>query len=129
MRSHTGERPYACSYCNYASPDTYKLKRHLRIHTGEKPYECDVCHAKFTQSNSLKGKLLFSINRLFRLRYLRTLLRFLRTLLRYLKTLLRYLEQHSVITVSKYNMLHQKITTQLHVGQFSPLNKCCYCFL
>ena len=64
MRSHTGERPFACQYCNYASPDTYKLKRHMRIHTGEKPYQCDVCSAKFTQSNSLKShKLIHSGNK------------------------------------------------------------------
>ena len=55
FRCHTGERPYQCSHCTYASPDTFKLKRHLRIHTGEKPYECDICHARFTQSNSLKA--------------------------------------------------------------------------
>ncbi|CAL1261091.1 unnamed protein product [Larinioides sclopetarius] len=64
MRCHTGERPYQCPHCTYASPDMYKLKRHLRIHTGEKPYECDVCQARFTQSNSLKAhKLIHSGNK------------------------------------------------------------------
>lgn len=54
----SGERPYQCTQCSYASPDSYKLKRHMRIHTGEKPYSCDICSARFTQSNSLKVSLL-----------------------------------------------------------------------
>ncbi len=54
MRVHTNERPYCCPYCDYASRDTFKLKRHLRIHSGEKPYKCPNCQLCFTQSNSLK---------------------------------------------------------------------------
>ena len=49
-----GERPYKCTECSYASPDSYKLKRHMRTHTGERPYACDLCDLRFTQSNSLK---------------------------------------------------------------------------
>lgn len=34
VRSHTGERPYPCHLCSYASKDAYKLKRHMLTHTG-----------------------------------------------------------------------------------------------
>ncbi|KAK2110216.1 hypothetical protein P7K49_009962, partial [Saguinus oedipus] len=33
VRSHTGERPFQCCQCSYASRDTYKLKRHMRTHS------------------------------------------------------------------------------------------------
>lgn len=57
---------FQCPHCTYASPDTFKLKRHLRIHTGEKPYECDFCQARFTQSNSLKAHKLIHNGKLYK---------------------------------------------------------------
>nr|XP_034837829.1 zinc finger protein 383-like [Maniola hyperantus] len=40
MRSHTGEKPFACKLCEYKSTTSSHLVRHMRIHTGGKPYAC-----------------------------------------------------------------------------------------
>ncbi|MCL4133264.1 UNVERIFIED_CONTAM: hypothetical protein GTU68_009296 [Idotea baltica] len=54
-RSHTGERPYACSWpdCVRRFARSDELSRHRRTHTGEKNFACGVCELKFQRSDHL----------------------------------------------------------------------------
>ena len=52
-RTHTGEKPYSCSLCDYKSNRLSNLATHKRTHTGEKPYSCSLCDYKSKHSNAL----------------------------------------------------------------------------
>ncbi|XP_045598536.1 longitudinals lacking protein, isoforms H/M/V isoform X21 [Procambarus clarkii] len=53
IRTHTGERPFACSHCPYQACQMSTLTSHMRTHTGEKPFQCPFCSHRARQRGSL----------------------------------------------------------------------------
>ncbi|XP_050299761.1 zinc finger protein 99-like [Anthonomus grandis grandis] len=53
MLTHTGEKPYVCTFCNKGYGSSYALKIHSRQHTDERPYICNHCGYGFPQKVSL----------------------------------------------------------------------------
>ncbi|KAH1018146.1 hypothetical protein HUJ05_005962 [Dendroctonus ponderosae] len=53
QRTHTGEAPYQCQFCDKRLKSRNILVVHERTHTGLRPYTCQVCGKSFAQSSVL----------------------------------------------------------------------------
>lgn len=47
-----------CYLCSKAFKDNWYLQRHMRTHTGERPYQCKFCERTFTQKGHLRVHML-----------------------------------------------------------------------
>ena len=55
QRTHTGEKPYICSWkgCSWRFARSDELTRHTRKHTGDRPFQCKMCERAFSRSDHL----------------------------------------------------------------------------
>jgi len=53
----TGEKPFHCDECEYATADHNSLRRHKMRHSGDKPYKCPHCSYACIQSSTYKAHL------------------------------------------------------------------------
>uniref|UniRef100_A0A8C9RRK4 C2H2-type domain-containing protein n=1 Tax=Scleropages formosus TaxID=113540 RepID=A0A8C9RRK4_SCLFO len=58
-RTHTGEKPYGCPYCEYKSADSSNLKTHVKTkHSKEARLSCELCPESFDDKDELAQHML-----------------------------------------------------------------------
>ncbi|KAI8071968.1 hypothetical protein BDF21DRAFT_424611 [Thamnidium elegans] len=57
MRTHTSDRPFACSQCGRKFARQHDRNRHEKLHWGIKPYACSNCKKPFARMDALNRHL------------------------------------------------------------------------
>ena len=50
----SGQKVYVCPFCQRRMNHKHNFSKHLRTHTGDRPYACTMCSASFPRMDTLK---------------------------------------------------------------------------